>query len=105
MVEWRERKALECPDDHRNQEAVVLSRRLIADLSEFKSPTIRLFEDIEEDVCRNPDVGAEAGRIWSEYRSSLGFRKFPDDGEEYLRTLIDLVEDLTRDTPSNLRTM
>lgn len=96
---WRSEKAAEYPDDSRNADAETLLLKLADQLrgitGSAKSTSFELFHDDlfcddneDEDKINSSN---EVVRLWSEYRSRVGFRNFPESAEEYLDDLMELA--------------
>lgn len=92
-ADWRRQKAEQYPDDERNLDAAELLDRLAGEVLTLEgSPAAVTFEK-EHDVIfsgDDQDRAREVMRRWSEYRSGIGFRIFPDTGKGVLRDLLEL---------------
>ena len=78
---WR----IEHPGDHRYADAVVLSRRLIAELKTLNSPMIHEFETLCSHIAADNSLDVDVSRIGAAYRDHLGFLAFPNNAEAYLK--------------------
>ncbi|NGN40140.1 hypothetical protein G6N74_03600 [Mesorhizobium sp. CGMCC 1.15528] len=80
QAEWRESKAEAFPNDDRNLDAAKLLRHL-ADTAQIVPPgVIKAAEELYEDA---PDV-----ETWHEMIKQIGFHRFPDNAEKFLRDYI-----------------
>lgn len=96
-ADWRRGKARQYPDDERNLDAAELLDRLAgAVLALEGSPAALAFEDVHGIIFSGTDQdrAREIMRLWSEYRSGIGFRIFPDTGEQVLHELLELVRSM-----------
>ena len=94
-ADWRRDKARQYPDDERNLDAAELLDRLAGEVLVLdRSPAATAFEEDYEAVFSGEDQDRhrEIIRLWSEYRSGIGFRHFPDAGEGVLQDMIALAK-------------
>lgn len=93
-AEWRRGKARQYPDDERNLDAAELLDRLAAELLALEgAPAAVAFENhyVALFSGEDPDRPVQIMQLWSEYRSGIGFRHFPDSGEDVLADMIALA--------------
>lgn len=92
---WRRGKARQYPDDERNLDAAELLDRLAREvLSLSDSPTAKAFEEAHDAIfsMENRDQEMTVMLLWSDYRSGIGFKIFPDTGEKVLWDMIQLTK-------------
>lgn len=80
QAEWRDRKAIEFPDDDRNAGAAELFRHLAATSKDVPDDVISAAEELYEDA---PDI-----ERWNEMIRMVGFHSFPESAESLLRDYI-----------------
>ncbi|MGI4801032.1 MAG: hypothetical protein ACRYG8_44805 [Janthinobacterium lividum] len=93
-ADWRRQKARQYPDDERNLDAAELLDRLAGEVLALEgSPSAAAFEKEHAAIFlgEDEDQAQEIMRLWSEYRSGIGFRIFPDTGKAVLRELLELA--------------
>lgn len=98
---WRTEKAEQYSDDRRNTEAAKMLTELAEQLRKLAgSPKAVAFEKLHDFIfsdddpdADDPDNGLEVVRLWSEYRSRVGFNNFPEDAETYLDDLMELARE------------
>lgn len=93
---WRGEKAIQWPDDGRNAQAQVNLTELASKLRGIAgSPKAVAFEALHDFIFSGADTDnpVEVVRLWSEYRSGIGFRIFPTTAEEYIDQLMELARD------------
>jgi hypothetical protein len=88
-AEWRRQKAVEYPEDKQNLEAATLLDRLAIEVgaledSALTSTLLKLYEGASD------NEGLRIAERESEYRRLIGFWRFPHNGEEYLKDLIEM---------------
>ncbi len=89
-ADWRRGKARQYPEDERNLDAAELLDRLAREvLSLSGSPTAEAFEEAHDAIfsAENQDRAMTVMLLWSDYRSGIGFKIFPDTGEEVIRDM------------------
>jgi hypothetical protein len=92
-ADWRRVKARQYPDDERNLDAAELLDRLAGEVLALDgSAAGEAFEDAYEAAFSGGDA-REVLRRWSEYRSEVGFKRFPDSGEDVLADMTGLARD------------
>jgi hypothetical protein len=93
---WRGEKADQWPDDQRNAQAQAYLTELASKLRGVAgTPKAVAFEALHDFIFSGTDAEnpVEVVRLWSEYRSGIGFRNFPATAEEYLDQLMELARD------------
>jgi hypothetical protein len=94
---WRSQKAAEFPDDARNAEAERVLLSIAESLKGIReSPKAKIFERFHDLIFAGTETDnpSEVSRLWDEYRREIGFRRFPDSGEEYLDDLMALAREV-----------
>lgn len=94
-ADWRRGKARQYPDDERNLDAAELLDRLAGEVLALDgSSAATAFEEDYGIIFSGEDQDRhrEVMRLWSEYRSGIGFRIFPDTGEAVLVELLKLAK-------------
>ncbi len=87
-AEWRREKAREFPDDERNIRAAELLETLAKTVSSVSPIMARRYVTLHD----GDDMALVATETESEMMRLIGFHRFPDTAEEFLR---DLVEDVS----------
>ena len=94
-AEWRRGKARQYPDDERNLDAAELLDRLAREvLSLAGSPIAEAFEKAHDAIfsAESHDRAMAVMLLWSDYRSAIGFKAFPDTGRDVLREMLELAK-------------
>ena len=92
---WRSQKAEEYPDDARNAEAAKLATALATQLRDsVPLKAVEFSACVADALDLHSRNGHEVIRRWVEYRSRLGFDRFPETANEYLNDLIDIARDV-----------
>lgn len=95
---WRSEKAALYPEDGRNAAAQVHLLKLAAQLRDIAgSPKAIIFETFQDFVFSDNEEEnpVEVVSLWGEYRSRIGFNRFPSTAEEYLDELMELAREAT----------
>jgi hypothetical protein len=89
-AEWRERKAVEYPDDERNREAAEILRALAASVRALPDddPVVVAYEGLGE----NEDEIFSLVEMENEMLKRIGFHDWTDDGREFIATLVGSVK-------------
>lgn len=91
-ADWRRQKARQYPDDERNLDAAELLDRLAGEVLALEdSPAALAFETACDIVFSDEDRARKLMLLWSDYRSGIGFRLFPDTGETVLQDLMKMA--------------
>jgi len=91
-AEWRMRKADADPADGQSRDAAALLEKLAEDVQRL--PGGAVFREYTM-ICNWLGESGEIGDFLDmadDYRSRIGVDRFPQDGEAYLRALIDLAK-------------
>ncbi|MBS7546286.1 hypothetical protein [Ancylobacter oerskovii] len=80
QAEWREQKAIEFPNDDRNATAAEAFRRLASSAKDVPDEVILAAAELYDDL---PDI-----EQWNEMCRTVGFGRYPDSAESFLREFI-----------------
>jgi hypothetical protein len=91
-AEWRMRKVDADPSDATSRHAAELLERLAEDVRLLRgSPVFREYAAISNWLSESDGIADFADRA-NDYRARIGVDHSPEDGEAYLRALIDLAK-------------
>jgi len=91
-AEWRLRKVDEDPSDEKSAAAARLLQKLAEELRALQgSPLCREYHAICNWLGESDGISEFEQRA-ADYRSRIGFDHSPDNGEAYLRALIDMAK-------------
>jgi hypothetical protein len=92
VAEWRMRKVDADPTDTTSREASALLEKLAADVRRSHgSAAFREFTAICNWLSESDEI-ADFADMANDYRAGIGIDYFPQDGDAYLRALIDLAK-------------
>src|SRR3954452_1179097 len=98
--DWRRKKAEQYPDDNRNLAAAEELSELASQVRRLKGSPLHLeFDNFHRQLLDEADNDLLSSYCEREnhYISRIGFDNFPDSGEECIRDLIDLGEEVRQE--------
>jgi hypothetical protein len=91
-AEWRMRKVDADPSDATSREAAALLQKLAGDLRRLQgTPVVREYTAVRGWLSESDGI-ADFMDMANDYRARIGVDRSPENGEVYLRALIDLAK-------------
>lgn len=91
-AEWRMRKVDADPSDDISRHAAVLLQKLADDVRQLQgSAVLREYTAICNWLAESDDI-VDFSDMATDYRARIGLDRMPQDGQEYLRDLVELAK-------------